>query len=93
MKNLSVTFAGTTDPTGYLFSFAKCLSAALRCSRFADFADDAVAASGFAFRMWVDGGSLCPSATSIWAAEALGGKCRSCLRLCRAHVGAGCPGS
>lgn len=67
MKNLSVTFAGTTDQTGYLFSFAKCLSAALRCSRFADFADDAVAASGFAFRMWVDGGSLCSSATSIWA--------------------------
>lgn len=67
MKNLNVTFAGTTDTTGYLFSFAKCLSAALRCSRFADFADDIVAASGFAFRMWVDGGSLCPSATSIWA--------------------------
>lgn len=67
MKKLPVTFAGTTDKTGYLFSFAKSLSAALRCSRFADFADDAVAASGFAFRMWVDGGSLCPSATSIWA--------------------------
>ena len=67
MKKLPVTFAGTTDTTGYLFSFAKSLSAALRCSRFADFADDAVAASGFAFRMWVDGGSLCPSATSIWA--------------------------
>lgn len=67
MKKLNVTFAGTTDKTGYLFSFAKSLSAALRCSRFADFADDAVAASGFAFRMWVDGGSICPSATSIWA--------------------------
>lgn len=67
MKNLPVSFTGTTDKTGYLFSFAKCLSAALRCSRYADYADDCIAASGFAFRMWVDAATLCPSATSIWA--------------------------
>lgn len=66
MKKLHVTFDGTTDTTGYLFSLAKCLSASLRCSKYSEYADDIVAASGFAFRMWVDGGSLCPSAMSIW---------------------------
>lgn len=66
MKKLNVTFHGTTDTTGYLFSLAKSLSASLRCSKFSAYADDIVASSGFAFRMWVDGGSLCPSATSIW---------------------------
>lgn len=66
MKKLSVTFNGTTDTTGYLFSFAKCLSAALRCGGLTEDAEDIVAASGFAFRMWVNGESLCPSATSIW---------------------------
>lgn len=66
MRKLCVTFEGTTDTTGYLFSFAKCLSASLRCSKYRDYADDIVTASGFAFRMWVNGESLCPSATSIW---------------------------
>lgn len=66
MKKLHVTFDGTTDTTGYLFSLAKCLSASLRCSEYSDFADDIVASSGFAFRMWADGEGLCPSATSIW---------------------------
>jgi hypothetical protein len=65
MKKLSVTFEGAADPTGYLFSFAKCLSAALRCSRFSEYADDIVASSGFAFRIWVNP-DLCPSATSVW---------------------------
>lgn len=66
MKKLNVTFDGTYDATGYLFSLAKCLSASIRCSRYKDYADDIVATSGFAFRMWVDVNSLCPSATSIW---------------------------
>lgn len=66
MKKLHVTFDGTTDTTGYLFSLAKCLSASLRCSEYKEYADDIIATSGFAFRMWVDGESLCPSATSIW---------------------------
>ena len=66
MKKLNVTFGGVMDTTGYLFSFAKCLNAAMRCGGYADLADDAIAASGFAFRMWVDEKELCPSATSIW---------------------------
>lgn len=66
MKKLNVTFDGMTDSTGYLFSFAKCLMASLRCSPYADKAEDVIAASGFAFRMWVDGKELCPSAASIW---------------------------
>lgn len=66
MKKLNATFKGTTDKTGYLFSLAKCLSAALRCSDLSEFADDIVATSGFAFRMWVDAAQLCPSETSIW---------------------------
>lgn len=65
MKKLNVSFEGTADPTGYLFSFAKCLSAALRCGGYEEYADDIVATSGFAFRMWV-APDLCPSGTSIW---------------------------
>ena len=65
MKQLKVGFEGTTDTTGYLFSLTKCLSAALRCGGYPEYADDIVASSGFAFRMWVNAG-LCPSATSIW---------------------------
>lgn len=62
---VTVNFEGTTDTTGYLFSLAKCLSAALRCSAYSNYADDIIASSGFAFRMWV-APDLCPSATSIW---------------------------
>ena len=65
MKKLDVNFSRTTDTTGYLFSLAKCLSAALACSKYRDYADDIIASSGFAFRMWV-APDLCPSATSIW---------------------------
>ena len=65
MKKVNVNFEGTTDTTGYLFSLAKSLSATLRCSKYHDYADDIVASSGFAFRMWVNA-DLCPSATSIW---------------------------
>lgn len=65
MKKVNVNFNGITDTTGYLFSFAKCLSAALMHSGYAGYADDIIASSGFAFRMWVDA-ALCPSAASIW---------------------------
>lgn len=67
MKKLSVTFQNTYDSTGYLFSFAKSLDAAVRCSSYCSRAEDVIAASGFAFRMWVDTASLCPSAVSIWS--------------------------
>jgi len=67
MKKLSVTFSRVHDTTGYLFSFAKSLCAALQCSDYVFKAEDIIAASGFAFRMWVDASSLCPSATSIWS--------------------------
>ncbi|MGI6152048.1 MAG: hypothetical protein ACOYIR_08895 [Christensenellales bacterium] len=53
------------DATGYLFSFAKSLSCAIKHSPWREFAEDIVATSGFAFRMWVSH-DLCPSATSIW---------------------------
>ena len=65
MKKLNINFEQTTDTTGYLFSLAKCLSAVLKHSELKDFADDIVASSGFAFRMWV-AADLCPSAMSIW---------------------------
>lgn len=65
MKKLQVSFEGIVDKTGYLFSLVKCLSAALRCSEYKDFADDIIATSGFAFRMWA-AADLCPSAMSIW---------------------------
>lgn len=66
MKKIHVSFDGTTDTTGYLFSLMKSLHASLRCSKYSAWADDIVASSGFAFRMWVDPDQLCPSATSIW---------------------------
>lgn len=65
MKKLSVTWDGVHDSTGYLFSFAKSLSCAVRNSPWPEAAEDIVATSGFAFRMWV-AADLCPSSTSIW---------------------------
>lgn len=65
MKKLNVTWDGVFDSTGYLFSFAKALCCAVKNSPFPEMAEDIVAASGFAFRMWVSP-DLCPSATSIW---------------------------
>lgn len=67
MPKLHIPMTPVTDPTGYLFSLSKCLSAVLHASPWADRADDSVAASGFAFRIWIDRNSLCPSATSIWS--------------------------
>ena len=65
MKKLDITWEGVFDSTGYLFSFAKALCCAVKNSPFSDMAEDIVATSGFAFRMWVSP-ALCPSATSTW---------------------------
>ena len=65
MKKLSITWDGIHDSTGYLFSLAKSLSCAVKNSPWADYAEDIIATSGFAFRMWV-AADLCPSSTSIW---------------------------
>lgn len=65
MKKLNITWNGVYDSTGYLFSFAKALSCAVKNSPWAEYAEDIIATSGFAFRMWVSA-DLCPSATSIW---------------------------
>lgn len=64
-KNLNVSWDGVQDSTGYLFSFAKALSTAVKNSPYSEKSEDIVATSGFAFRMWVNA-DLCPSATSIW---------------------------
>ncbi len=66
MKKLNITWDGITDTTGYLFSFAKSLSCAVKNSPYSELAEDIVASSGFAFRMWI-APDLCPSATSIWS--------------------------
>lgn len=66
MPKLNVTWEGITDTTGYLFSFAKALSCAVKNSPWAEYAEDIIATSGFAFRMWVTD-DLCPSATSVWS--------------------------
>lgn len=65
MKKLNITWDGVFDSTGYMFSFAKALCCAVKNSPFSEMAEDIVASSGFAFRMWVSP-DLCPSATSIW---------------------------
>lgn len=65
MKKLDVTWDGVYDKTGYLFSLAKSLCCAIKNSPWPEYADDLIATSGFAFRMWV-AEDLCPSATSIW---------------------------
>lgn len=65
MKKLNITWDGVFDSTGYMFSFAKALCCAVKHSPFSEMAEDIVATSGFAFRMWVSP-DLCPSATSIW---------------------------
>jgi len=65
MKKLSLSWDGIEDPTGYLFSFAKCISAAVKNSPYSSLSEDIIASSGFAFRMWV-ASDLCPSAMSIW---------------------------
>lgn len=65
MKKLNITWEGVNDTTGYLFSFAKALSCAVKNSPYSELSEDIVATSGFAFRMWVHP-ELCPSAMSIW---------------------------
>lgn len=68
MKKLNVTWEDTPDSTGYLLSFAKSLSTAVKNSPWAEYSEDIVATSGFAFRMWVDP-ELCPSSTSTWSVD------------------------
>ena len=68
MKKLNITWKGINDSTGYLFSFAKSLSAVVKNSPYEELSEDIIATSGFAFRMWV-AADLCPSGTSIWAFE------------------------
>ena len=65
MKKLNATWEGIHDSTGYLHSFAKSLACAVKNSPWPGLAEDVIATSGFAFRMWVSA-DLCPSATSIW---------------------------
>lgn len=65
MKKLNVTWNGVYDSTGYLFSLTKSIAAAVKHSPWSQYAEDIIATSGFAFRMWVSA-DLCPSATSIW---------------------------
>lgn len=65
MKKMNITWDGIYDSTGYLFSFAKALCCVVKNSPFAEAAEEIVASSGFAFRMWVSP-DLCPSATSMW---------------------------
>jgi hypothetical protein len=67
-KQLNISWGPVKDSTGYLFSFAKSLCAAVKNSPYSEKAEDIVATSGFAFRMWVNA-DLCPSATSIWDFE------------------------
>lgn len=67
-KQIDITWEGIQDSKGYLFSFAKSLACAVKNSPWPEYAEDIVAASGFAFRMWVSP-DLCPSATSIWDFE------------------------
>jgi len=64
-KHLTISWDGIPDATGYLFSFAKSLACAVKNSPWSEYAEDIVATSGFAFRMWVNT-DLCPSATSMW---------------------------
>lgn len=65
MKKLNLTWDGVYDDTGYLFSFAKSLAAAVKNSVYSNFYEDIIASSGFAFRMWA-ADDLCTSAMSIW---------------------------
>lgn len=65
MKKINVSWDTVPDSTGYLFSLAKALACAVQNSPWAEYAEDIVATSGFAFRLWVSP-DLCPSATSIW---------------------------
>ena len=65
MKKLNITWKDINDTTGYLLSFAKSLSAAVKNSPYTELSEDIIATSGFAFRMWVNA-DLCPSAMSTW---------------------------
>jgi len=65
IEEKNATFDGIYDPTGYLFSLAKSIACAVKHSPWSEYAEDIIATSGFAFRMWVRD-DLCGSATSMW---------------------------
>lgn len=67
MKNLNFTWEdGIEDTTDYLFSLAKALGMSVKLSPYAEIAEDMIATSGFAFRMWVAENDLNPSAMRNW---------------------------
>lgn len=66
MKKLNITWDDIYDSTGYLHSFAKSLACVVKNSPWPEYAEDIIATSGFAFRMWVHS-QLCPSSTSNWS--------------------------
>jgi len=82
MKRLNIDWSGIEDSTGFLFSFAKSLAAAVKNSPYSELYEDVVATSGFAFRMWVDPEKLCPSATSIWDFESQKKWVENCGLIC-----------
>ncbi len=66
MKELDITWKdGIEDPNGYLFTLAKALGTAIKCSPYPEQAEEVVATSGFAFRMWA-AGDLATEAISGW---------------------------
>ncbi|HWT26307.1 MAG TPA: hypothetical protein VN131_00070, partial [Mobilitalea sp.] len=67
MKKINITWKdGIEDTTSYLFSFAKALGTAIKNSPYHEAAEDIIATSGFAFRMWIAEKDLNPSAMCEW---------------------------
>lgn len=52
--------------TGFLHTFPSSLRHAIAAGNVGGDPSDCVATTGFAFRIWVDAETMCPSATSIW---------------------------
>lgn len=67
MRSLDITWEhGVKDTTGLLFSYAKALGTSVKNSPYSEIAEDVIATSGFAFRMWVDEQQLSASVMSKW---------------------------
>lgn len=67
MKKLNITWEeGVEDTTGFLLSFMKALGTVVKNSPYVDYAEDIIASSGFAFRMWVDEKELSLNAVCNW---------------------------
>ncbi|MDR1630670.1 MAG: hypothetical protein LBS36_10740 [Oscillospiraceae bacterium] len=67
VKPLNITWDDVYDSTGYLFSFAKSLACAVKNSPWAEYAEDIIATSGFAFRMWVSPPTFALRQPAIWS--------------------------